>query len=147
MQIIIEEWQQKWNEGETGRFRYSVQKDLRPRPRVHLIRKQDVLLTRLRLGTARLAQWRHQVLGEASPLCEACEFENETLEHLIIDCTAWRRQRAQMWRELNIKGVNRTLENLLHNGNTIHGTVKQRVTAVSNFLKETKRREFICLVY
>src|SRR5271170_4068570 len=51
----VEQWKRQWDGDVTGRFRYEVEPHLK---KVELTWQDDVLWSRLRMGTAWLALWR-----------------------------------------------------------------------------------------
>src|SRR5271170_5875753 len=103
----VKEWQKRWDRDRLGRYRWRVDPELGVRKKkLKLTRREDVLWNRLRLGTARLAQWRKTVLREGDGMCDGCRRSDgvgvvgETLRHCLLRCPAWDAQRERMWNRL-----------------------------------------------
>jgi len=139
-------WQRDWEGASTGRYRFEVQAELRPRVKTVLRRKDDVLWNRLRLGVARLGRWRQLVLHEGDGDCEACQEGRETLRHVLIECRAYDDERERLWRELRLNGRDRTLQNMLTETEPKDRTREQRVTAIRDFLTRIRLREWVIMV-
>ena len=70
--------------------------ELGPRKAVKLCRKNESLLTRLRIGHTPLSHM-HLLKGEPPPLCEKCE-DSLTVEHILLDCIAYSGVRKKYFR-------------------------------------------------
>jgi len=128
-------------------FCFEVQPSLTPRPAVRLDRRDDVLWTRMRLGTARLAQWRNRVLGESDPRCPDCHREPETLRHLLLECPVWAQAREKLWTDAGLgASARQTLSQLLAWDIKSATLLSIRIGAIRHFLAETRRREFLIMV-
>jgi ribonuclease HI len=141
-------WQQRWETTTTGRFRREIGGQLQPLPRLRLSRKDDVLWHRLRLGVARLAQWRSRVLREESELCDECGREPETVRHVLEGCEGWDTERDEMWSELGYEAGDwrRNLKVLLAHEHKGGLKTLPRVRAIRRFLDKIGRREWFILV-
>jgi ribonuclease HI len=144
-EAMLEEHQQQWDAGKSGRWRYEVQPKLEKRVNWQLTRKDDVLMTRLRLGKARLAEWRKQILRRGNGICPDCRRGAENLHHLMVTCSRWARARRRMWERLKVPVGKRTLKLLLGSSETKAGTVRDRVRALREFLRETGKLTWVSL--
>ena len=149
---VLKKWQRAWDAEKCGRFRHMVQATLAPRQRRKLSRRNDVLLTRLRLGTARLAQWRSRVLTDGDGTCEECDAAPETMRHLLCDCTGWTCERDAMWETIarstscDIAEEFRSASVLLDSSDIGRGGhLLARLQAIRTFLQATRRLEWVSM--
>lgn len=83
-------------------------------PEGMLNRKERSLLLALRTGSVWPAERRHRLRGAPSPLCDDCG-EEETLQHLLISCTALAPQREHLARAFRRQGLPcQTMNDVLH---------------------------------
>jgi len=54
-------------------------------------RRQEIILTRLRIGHTRLTH-KHLLLGEPPPLCEEC-YVHTSVYHILVECPEYADQR------------------------------------------------------
>lgn len=87
----LEKWQQDW-ERTTGKLR-AVKSNIKPWIwESDMGRKENVILTRIRIGHTRLTQ-AYLLLGEYPPICSCGE--DLTVEHLLMECPNHRDARAR----------------------------------------------------
>ncbi len=76
-------------------------------------RKEEVIMTRMRLGHSGLNASLFLIGVHETGLCENCG-EKETVEHVIYDCKRYDEERKELISYLNERGkVNKDLEYLL----------------------------------
>ena len=70
--------------------------ELRPRKPVKLSRKNESLLTRIRIGHTPLTHM-HLLKGEPPPFCDNCN-EDLTVEHVLLKCNLYSDVRKKFFR-------------------------------------------------
>ncbi len=75
----MSKWQDKWNKGNTGRHLYTIQKEVGRMRKTGRCTKEENIISRLRLGHARLNKTLHLIGKHPSGLCESCQ-EEESVE-------------------------------------------------------------------
>jgi ribonuclease HI len=143
-QELLGEWQRRWEVDTKGRHRFAVDSTIQRRYRPPAKRRDDVLLTRLRLGTVRLAGWRATILRDGDGHCAACGAPWEDLLHLLLRCRAWQHQRERLRRDCGVGPGAMSRWKLL--GDLPTGReLDARVGALRRFLVDTRRLEWITL--
>jgi ribonuclease HI len=66
-----------------------------------LPRRQASLLTQLRTGHVPLNKYLHRIQRAESPICPACRTHDETVQHFLLMCPAYSRQRYFLNRDLS----------------------------------------------
>ncbi|KNZ77457.1 Putative 115 kDa protein in type-1 retrotransposable element R1DM [Termitomyces sp. J132] len=61
------------------------------------------ILTQLRTGHCPLNQYLHRFKKADSPICGACNQAEETVEHFLVHCKAYRTQRNTLFREVDLR--------------------------------------------
>nr|XP_042896865.1 uncharacterized protein LOC122269143 [Parasteatoda tepidariorum] len=84
---LYSEWQKNWN-NETNNKLHSIYSNLQPYTHPNLLRKLEVVLSRLRIGHTR----RHLLLNEPAPECSHCK-EPLTMKHILTKCSKFKIQR------------------------------------------------------
>lgn len=79
---IIKEWQETWNTDNKGRHLYNIKKMVGKKFINGRNRKEEVIMTRMRLGHSRLNASLFIIGVHETGLCENCG-EKETVEHVI----------------------------------------------------------------
>jgi hypothetical protein len=68
-------------------------------------RRQHVQLARLRTGHCSLNQYLHRFGIEESPLCPCGNGAKETVEHYLLHCTLYDKERVKLMKEVGIGGM------------------------------------------
>ena len=102
---VIAEWQQSWDGEERGRHYYQFQSKVNGgRKFSNGSRREEVIITRLKLGHSALNKTL-QVMGKhPTGLCDHCQ-EEESVEHVIMNCNLYQRERETMMEELRGVGI------------------------------------------
>ena len=99
-------WQTEWNSSENGRFLYSLHNNVtKPIHRQGLSRREECLIQQLRVGKCRLNYYLFQINQHVSGLCEVCQ-EVETIEHFILHCSKYDRERRILVEKSKLKNPN-----------------------------------------
>ena len=100
------EWQKSWDTDEKGRHLYYIQRDVK---QIFMIRgfnrKEERILHQFRLGKCRLNYYKYLLKKHETGFCNNCNVF-ETIEHFILSCPKYERQRNRMYRRLNMKNPN-----------------------------------------
>ena len=88
-------WQGKWDNELKGRHLYRIQDRIRVKRLGSGNRKEEVVLTRLRLGHSALNKTLQIVGKHRDGLCDEC-LEDETIEHVLMNCSKYEREREEM---------------------------------------------------
>ena len=110
--IIIKEWQHSWDRGNAGRHRYAVRREVGTVTIAKRSTKEDNILTRLRVGHARLIKILHLINKHLSGLCEHCQIK-ESVEHVILSCPKYSQEREMLKREVRNRGMVELSQNAL----------------------------------
>ena len=113
-------WQGKWDNEVKGRHLYNIQKSIRVKRIGSGRRKEEVVLTRLRLGHSALNKTLQVVGKHQDGLCEDC-LEDETIEHVLMNCSKYEIERETLrnkMRELGEQEI--TVKSLLRMDNRKH---------------------------
>ena len=94
-------WQAEWDEvyRYPGNKLYPIKPEVNTLSPHHRSRKEEVILTRLRLGHTRLTH-AHLMEREPAPLCNYCD-EPVTVKHLLIDCLYLDQYRQQYYTQID----------------------------------------------
>ncbi|KAG5861142.1 hypothetical protein JTB14_010464 [Gonioctena quinquepunctata] len=98
---IIREWQYDWSssEAELKEVKPLVTKWQYPK---HLSRREQVVITRLRIGHANLTSM-FMLRGEPQPRCEFCRSARLTVKHIVIECPQYNEIRHQLTLSANLR--------------------------------------------
>lgn len=104
MKIILKEninklWQDRWDQEERGRHLYSLQKKVGIRWSGELKRREEVWITRLRIGHTGLNSGLHIVGKHQTGACMHCG-EREGVGHVLVHCSAYSNEREKMQRAI-----------------------------------------------
>ena len=124
-------WQEKWDNEVKGRHYYDSQKSIRVKKVGSGRRKEEMVLTRLRLGHSALNKTLQLIGKHQNGLCEECQ-EDETVEHVLVVCRRYETERETLrgkMRELKVQEV--TTKSLLKMENRKH------VKVLIEYLRET----------
>lgn len=89
---------------------------------IELTRHQTAQLARLRSGHCSLKQYLHRFNHAESPRCECGSGAIENVEHFLLHCPRYDRQRARLVREVGVGGMR--VEKLLGRRGMIRHTLK-----------------------
>lgn len=110
---IHKKWQISWDNEQKGRHLYAIQ------PKVGQIlkswgsRKEDCILSRIRIGHTGLNATLHMIGKHPTGLCDGCG-ERETVEHVIISCNKYTEERNMLINDLQINDEQITLKEFLY---------------------------------
>ncbi len=83
---VNKEWQVKWDNGEKGRFIYSLINKVNQNIKcIGKSRKEEVIFNRILLGNLNLKSTLKIIGKHPNGLCEYCNVE-ETIPHVFIEC-------------------------------------------------------------
>lgn len=110
---INQKWQEKWDREKKGRHLYAIQKAVKHKRVSRGNRREEIVITRLRLGHCLLNKTLKLIRKHETGLCEGCS-EEEPVEHLILKCKRFEKQREEMRKDLREIGIQEiTLKGLL----------------------------------
>ena len=101
-------WQVRWRNTNAALYKYSP--TIKLHSSLSLKRQEQIALTRLRLNTC-IATHGHYFKGNPAPTCESCN-TRITINHLLIDCPLYNKQREPVIKECNIKCVPFTMQSI-----------------------------------
>ena len=101
-ELALSRWKSEWNQEKENKL-YKIKPNLKPRTSPHLSRKEDVVLTRLKIGHTKITH-KHLFLREEAPICEACNLPL-TVEHILIKCIDLNDVRMRFYRYTNMKAL------------------------------------------
>ena len=85
-------------------------------------RRQQVVLSRLRMGHAGLQQYLYRFQMAEDDICESCDlFLPETIEHFLLICSGHEAARFELKQQLNLIGVGEVNIKTLLLGNSYIG--------------------------
>jgi len=137
-------WERQWRSDVAfsgkGTHLASLRTDLRPVPWVaSRSRRESVVLCRLRLGHVGLAAYLHRFSMVDSPKCSFCGVD-ETLEHYLLVCSRYRRERRMLVAALQVLDVSPvSVKVLLGGGNFRNGLQYAILNQTAAYLKRTGR--------
>ena len=100
-----------WETAEKGRYLYNIQRDVKYTCMIKgFCRKDERILHQFRLGKCRLNYYNYSINRHDTGLCDDCHIF-ETIEHFMLLCPKYERQRNRMYRRLHVTNPN--LKNLL----------------------------------
>src|SRR5436190_5448207 len=131
------EWEKAWKNGTSSKQLHRITKHQPLGTSVKLYsaitkRAQIPQLARLRTGHCSLNQYLHRFHIEESPLCECGDGAIENVEHYLLICSRYDRERAKLMKQVGFRGM--WTEKLLEDPDIIHHTLE--------YMKNTKRMPF-----
>ena len=93
-----------WTQDPKGRKLYEIKTAPEPRNPPKFCRREEVILTRLRISHTRLTHGHLLSKTLVAPLCEECDTEL-TVEHFLVECQALREKREKYYKITNIKDL------------------------------------------
>ncbi len=110
---VIKKWQQYWDNENKGRHLYAIQKKVGKGRKRGRNRREESIITRLRMGHTGLNKTLHLISKHPTGLCEKCG-QSETVEHVIINCKGYDEEREVLREEVwKNEGKELTLKNIL----------------------------------
>ena len=119
-------WQEHWGMSETGRHLYSIQRHVGDRRKVGFKRRDESIITRLRIGHTGLNYSLHKIGKHPTGKCQHC-YQPETVEHVLVNCSEYNAQRDHLFQTLSkAEHTNFSLSGLLGKtaGNAYHSIIK-----------------------
>ncbi len=97
---------------DTGRHLYNIQEKVRGGRMRGRNRKEEVLLTPLRIGHTGLNQTLCKIGKHPTGLCESCEIL-ESVSHVLLECRKYEEERGEMFQVLKNDIANVSVQNIL----------------------------------
>ena len=97
-------WQELWNNEVKGRQLYSIQKQVGNGRSVFRNRKEDTIVSRIRIGHTRLNYSLFKIGKHDTGKCNYCD-QAETIEHVLIKCLKYGKERLVLKRIVRKLGV------------------------------------------
>ena len=99
-------WQSLWDKAENGRHLHSINKNVNNVFKIKgLNRKDERLIHQFRLGKCNLNYYKYLIRKHDTGLCVECQ-TIETIEHFLLSCPKYERQRRRMYRALKTQNPN-----------------------------------------
>jgi hypothetical protein len=128
---------ERWKQHAEGKFISKTAPDLPSKRHCEklgeLSRKGASIWTQLKTGHIGLNKHLHRIKVVESPKCAKCKNYDESVEHFLLHCNAYRRERIAMKRR--VKGGTRDIGRLLGN--------QYNAEAVIDFVVETGRLKWV----
>ncbi|XP_042577005.1 uncharacterized protein LOC122136668 [Cyprinus carpio] len=106
-------WQEMWDNNLKGRHLYNIQKQVGKGRICFTNRKEDIIITRLRIGHSGLNHSLFIIGKHQSGLCTTCS-KAENIEHELLHCALYSKEREELFKKLRNMGIiNFTISNLL----------------------------------
>ena len=120
-------WQQHWDDGFVGRHFYAIQREVGKETRylMRMNRKDETVITRLRLGRCTLNHYLHAMKCHPDGTCDTCGTP-ETIRHLLMECQS----HSTLHFRLNEGSLQKTNE--LH----LILSSEQSITIIVNYVRE-----------
>ena len=98
------QWQKEWTEGEKGRLYFSIQPSVQKKTTsMNSGRRDNIVMTRLRLGHCGLASYLNVIGKHPDGLCQCGQVE--TIQHVMFSCGKYRTERRQLFKDLADQGL------------------------------------------
>ncbi|MGL4646544.1 MAG: hypothetical protein ACRCVL_05455 [Cetobacterium sp.] len=88
-------WQEYWNTADTGRHLYNIQNQVATSMRKGRSPREEMLISRLRLGHTGLNTTLYRIGRHPTGLCTECKVL-ETVKHVLLDCKKYEEGRAEL---------------------------------------------------
>lgn len=123
-------WQERWDEEETGRHMHNIQKQIKRGKVWGRNRREEIIITRLRIGHTGLNQSLKVIGKHPTGECEYCG-QIETVTHILTTCKRYDKERQELRETMQEEGVETTIENIL-------GKMNWKIyKSLFNYLNET----------
>jgi len=136
--FIDKEWETAWNSTRKGakqlhRITSKMHTQTGPKLYENVGKRHDVAqLARLRTGHCSLNQYLYRFNHSDTPCCECNEKTIETVQHYLLQCPRYDRQRAKLLKKVGVGGM--WIEKLLGYPKLVNHTLE--------YIKDTKRFNF-----
>lgn len=127
---MLKVWQEYWDSNDTGRHLYNIQKQVGLGRRLGRNRKEEAVITRLRIGHSGLNKALHTIGKHPTGSCAHCN-NQESVQHVLLECGEYEEERKGLKAALQKVKLTFNMENLL--GNTAWGVHSH----LMKYLKET----------
>lgn len=115
-------WQEVWDFLDTGRHLYNIQKQVSGGRRVSRRRREEAIITRLRIGHTGLNKTLNMIGKHQTGKCECCG-ELESVEHVLLLCAAYEEERKKIKEAAKQARVCFSLESILNESSKMYGRV------------------------
>ncbi|CAJ1057684.1 RNA-directed DNA polymerase from mobile element jockey [Xyrichtys novacula] len=105
-------WQEYWDINDTGRHFYRIQSQVGGERVFGRSRKEEVAITRLRLGHTGLNSTQKIISKHPTGKCQSCNVQ-ETVEHVLMECREYEREREVLKNGLKKENIGFTLRSVL----------------------------------
>ena len=122
-------WQEYWDINETGRHFNGLQKQVGKRGAVGGSRKEEEVITRLRLGHRKLNSMVQRIGKHPTGKCSLCDHP-ESVQNVVMECKGYERERRELKSALQREKVSFMVENMLQRSESIR-------RYVNKYLRET----------
>lgn len=127
---MLELWQKCWETSDTGRHLYNIQEKVSYNKTVAGNRREESVISRLRIGHSGLNQSLRRIGKHQTGLCTYCGAE-ETVEHVLLECGQYSEKRKVLHNTVE-------REKKVFSLRTILGESSSSIRkALLNFLKDT----------
>jgi hypothetical protein len=131
------DWRTTWKQNRAAKLLHKIttKRNVHQSDKIYksIARRNDVAqIARLRTGHCSLNQYLHRFGIEESPTCECNSEVIETVDHYLINCPKYDRQRHKLIKNVGIGGM--WVEKLLGNTSSVKHTLE--------YIKDTKRFNF-----
>ena len=127
-------WQNSWDSDSKGRTYYNIQKSISAQGVMRVNRREEVVMTRLRLDHTGLNKTLFIMGKSNSDKCAECN-SIENTEHVLMHCKKYREARIRLKQKMVKTGRRWDLVGLL---GTTGAKVQQKNSVVIEFLKEAE---------
>jgi len=130
-EFINKKWQEAWNNGNKGRHMYRIQNEVGNGRRVFRNRREDTIISRIRIGHTRLNHSLFKIRKHNTGKCNYCD-QDETIEHVLIKCEKYVTERLEFMKEVRKLGVEYfNMESILK----VHKDQDKIFSAIIKFVK------------
>ncbi|XP_050975638.1 uridine 5'-monophosphate synthase isoform X1 [Labeo rohita] len=92
-------WQMYWDDHETGRHLYNIQKSVDAGRIGSRNRREENIITRLRIGHTGLNSTLYRIGKHPTGECRHCN-QQETVEHVLLQCTKYSNERYRLFQSM-----------------------------------------------
>lgn len=130
---VINIWQDNWNKELKGRHLYNIQDTVGSERRKYGSRRDDTIISRIRIGHTRLNYYLHMLGKSETDGCIHCGVA-ETVEHVLVQCQAYNEERAQLVEDLKELKVQLAIKDLFQSAQ-----IQPKVyTILFKYLRDTR---------
>ena len=129
-------WQEYWDLQDTGRHLYKIQRQVGVMRRKGRNRREEAIITRLKIGHTGLNNTLHKIGKHPDGSCDHCG-QPESVKHVLLECRAYEEERRALITTANNAKIGLNIESLLKmETNSVNAQI-------ISFLKETGLMERI----